>query len=437
MPRHHAIIATLLSFAASLSGHAIPLPETDTSSATDYDTEIRTNPDINQAEITSRFDTGYADYPFLRLENNRINLNGADWSGLKSLFAASSDTAISIVHIGDSHVQAEMGTSRTRSLIDQKYGSRGRGLIIPFRLAGTNQPNDYAIESRSRFEVAKILKKPWPIEMGFTGIALSPKDARFSFDISVKEHDFEAIRLYFRGNAPKLLAATTNGDDNLFEYTVNGDTATAYLNERTSRISLDFASQGQCQIYGFDLDNMNNGVKYNSIGNNGANFSSYNSIPGMAEGVGRLAPHLIIVSLGTNDAFGKDDAQSIYNNIDLLVKDLRKANPEAQLLLVTPAECQKSTRKRVGKGKRRRWKRTYSVNAKVATVRDLVLRYGRENGIATYDWYEVAGGEGSSAKWVGQGLMAKDRIHCGPTGYALQGTLFFEALDRAISGADQ
>ena len=116
-----------------------------------------------------------------------------------------------------------------------------------------------------------------------------------------------------------------------------------------------------------------------------------------------------------------------------MVKDLRRANPQAQLLLVTPAECQKSTRRRVGKGKRRRWSRTYSVNSKVASVRELVLRYGRENGIATYDWYEVAGGEGSSPLWVDQGLMAKDRIHCGPTGYALQGSLFFDALDNALN----
>ncbi len=433
MQKNRRFASLLLSICVCISAQAVSLSEADSACEAEYDLEIRANPDIHPAEIPSRPDAGYSEYPFLRLGANHIDLNGADWTGLKSLFAASADTSISIVHIGDSHVQAEMGTSRTRSLFDSKYGTRGRGLIIPFRLAGTNQPVDYAIESKSRFEIAKILKKPWPVEMGFTGIALSPKDANFAFDISVKNHDFEAIRLYFKGKAPTLKGATTDGADNLFEYTVDGDTVTAYLNERTSRISLDFASQGQCQIYGFDLDNMDNGVKYNSIGNNGATFSSYNSIPGMADDVRRLEPQLIIVSLGTNDAFGKSDSQSILSSIDLMVKDLRRANPQAQLLLVTPAECQKSTRRRVGKGKRRRWSRTYSVNSKVASVRELVLRYGRENGIATYDWYEVAGGEGSSPLWVDQGLMAKDRIHCGPTGYALQGSLFFDALDNALN----
>ncbi|MCM1452386.1 MAG: GDSL-type esterase/lipase family protein [Clostridium sp.] len=451
MRKRLIIILSIISIACSPPCHAALPEEADSGIATDgmsaadsvgdadsigvadSDFDIRVNPDINLQELASRPDVNYADYPFLRLQANRISLNGADWNALKELFAASADTAISIVHIGDSHVQAEMGTSRTRGMLADKYGSRGRGLIIPFRLAGTNQPVDYSIESKSRFEVAKIMKKPWPIEMGFTGIALRPKDARFSFDISVKNQGFEAIRLYYRGEAPRLHAATTEGVDNLFEYSVKGDTITAYLNQSVSSINLDFASQGRCQIYGFDLDNMENGVKYSSIGNNGATFSSYCAIPGMADDVNRLEPHLIIVSLGTNDAFGRNDAETIYHSIDLMVKDLNRACPGAQLLLVTPAECQKSVRKRVGKGKRRRWSRVYSVNNKVAEVRDLVLRYGQEHGIATYDWYEVAGGKGASPLWVGQGLMAKDRIHCGPTGYALQGSLFFDALDQEIS----
>lgn len=425
----------VVSLAFGLRAHCAAWPNVEDTAESDID--IRTNPDINPIEIPTRPDINYADYPFLHLDANAINLNGADWSPLKGLFSASADTSISIVHIGDSHIQAEMGTSRTRALIHDKYGSRGRGLIIPFRLAGTNQPHDYAIESPSQFEVAKIMKKPWPIDMGFTGIALSPKTDKFSFDISVKNSEFEALRVYYGGSAPTLAAATTNGVDNLYEYLIDGDTATIYLKEIVSQVSLDFEATGPCQIYGFDLDNMEYGVKYNAIGNNGAAFSSYNSIPRMSDEVKRLDPDLIIVSLGTNDAFGKADAQAIYSSIDVMVKNLRRANPGARLLLVTPAECQKSIRTRVGKGKRRRWTRTYAVNAKVATVRDLILRYGREHGIATYDWYEIAGGDGSSDKWVDQGLMAKDRIHCGPTGYALNGMLLFDALDSVLTDNDK
>lgn len=432
MSRFTIFYIGLFGFVFTVSAQNGPDCEGDTVASAEYDLEVRTNPDINPIEIPSRPDIDYSDYDFLHLDVNSIDLNGADWASLRSLFHASADTAISIVHIGDSHVQAEMATSRTRALMHGKYGSCGRGLIIPFRLAGTNQPVDYSIESSSRFETAKIMKKPWPVEMGFTGIALRPKDSCFSFDITAKNHEFEAIRLYFKGQAPILRAATTDASDNLYEYSVTGDTALIYLNQSSQRVSLDFKSRGECQIYGFDLDNMGNGVKYSAIGNNGATFSSYNSIPRMAQEVSSLDPRLIIVSLGTNDAFGRNDALSIYNSIDVMVKDLSNANPDAQLLLVTPAECQKSKRRRIGKGKRRRWSRTYAVNQKVATVRDILLRYGREHGIATYDWYEVAGGEGSSSHWVSSGLMAKDRIHCGPTGYALQGSLFFDALDKAI-----
>ncbi len=435
MVRCSVIFALFVSLAIGLRAHAAALPNVEDTSESDLD--IRTDPEISPLEIPSRPDIDYADYKFLNLNANEINLNGSDWSSLRDLFAAAADTSISVVHIGDSHVQAEMGTSRTRAQMSRKYGSGGRGLIIPFRLAGTNQPTDYAIVSPSKFEVARIMKKPWPIEMGFTGIALSPLDDRFEFDISVKDNEFEAMRMYFGGHAPELVSATTDGADNLYEYILAGDTATIYLRQSTSQVSLSFSSRGQCQIYGFDVDNMEYGVKYSAIGNNGAAFSSYNSIPRMAEGVRSLEPQLIIVSLGTNDAFGKADLHEIYSSIDVMVKNLRRANPGATLLLVTPAECQKSIRQRVGKGKRRRWTRTYAVNDKVAAVREQILRYGREHGIATYDWYEVAGGAGSSDKWCAQGLMAKDRIHCGHTGYALQGSLLYDALESQLAGADQ
>ncbi len=135
------------------------------------DAEIRENPDLGPAREISGTETArrradyYSSYPFLNLDANRITMNGADWSALSAMLAAADDTVISIVHIGDSHIQAEGSTSRTRTLLEDRFGSAGRGLVIPFRLAGTNQPNDYTISSSSSFTSAKLLKMPWAVDM--------------------------------------------------------------------------------------------------------------------------------------------------------------------------------------------------------------------------------------------------------------------------------
>lgn len=400
------------------------------------DTFIRENPDIEPAlqPLTQTID--YSQYPFLNLDANSITLNGADWSALRRLFAASSDTLVSIVHIGDSHIQAEGSTSRTRSLLQERYGSAGRGLIIPFKLAGTNEPRDYSITSASRFVTSKLLKQPWEGGMGFSGISLKPTTHLFSFNISVfrrpgSEPDFELIRVYASGHLPTLISATAPDGEVIVTEEYREDHSLAiYLDEPQTEVTLNFESEGDCQIHGFELGNQMAGVAYSAIGNNGATYMAYNNATDIGRGISPLTPALVIVSMGTNEAFGKVSDFEMRNSIDKMVTSLRHAVPNATILLTTPAECQRSTWVRSGKKKRRT--RTYAVNPNVKAMREAIKRYAADNEIACYDWYAVAGGDGCSAKWLKAGLLGKDRIHNTWGGYELTGNLLFEALVKTI-----
>lgn len=426
-----ALVAPLLAWA---------LPQVANPDAEDpTDAFVRENPAFSDPPATVSElplqPADYSEYPFLNLRANHLQMNGADWSALRGRFAMAHDTLISIVHIGDSHIQAEGSTSRTRRLLQERYGSAGRGLIIPFRLAGTNQPTDYTITSTSKFTVGKILKKPWPIEMGFTGIALQPVSRNYSFTITAKPVDegpqpFEDIKVFGNGAMPTLTSACdANGMPLEAEAIDNGDgTFDIFLARAVETAELNFESRGEWQFYGFMLDNYTAGVQYHAIGNNGATYSSYNSIGSVGQGIEPLNPNLIIISLGTNEAFGKTTEEGLCNSIDVLVRNLRRTNPDAALLLITPAECQRSTR--VGRGRRAR--KTYSINANVALMRQAILDYGKEHHIPTYDWYAVAGGEGSSNEWIEAGLMSSDRIHDTWTGYALTGKLLYDALIEEI-----
>lgn len=436
-----------VSAVAALAIAAVPLRaqsanETEQVVESD-DAEIRENPDIGPAQAVSAAETAmrradqYASYPFLNLDANRITMNGADWSALSGLLAAADDTVISIVHIGDSHIQAEGSTSKTRTLLEDRFGSAGRGLVIPFRLAGTNQPNDYTISSSSSFTSAKLLKMPWAVDMGFTGIALQPKTATFDFTISVKQtadsppRDFDRIRVFCSGATPIVTGITDRDVPALYTATADSEVLDIALFEPSTAVTIDFQSRGECTIFGFELTNSMTGIEYSAIGNNGATYSTYNSIGTVGRDIHALSPDLVILDMGTNEAFGKITDAQFYANIDRLVENIRKANPSAAILLTTPMECQRSVTTRVRrKGKKRRYTttRSYKVNDNVSRMRDVILRYGAEKGIAVYDWYAVAGGTGASAKWIAKGLFAKDRIHHSWSGYALQGNLLFDAF---------
>ncbi|MGL4328402.1 MAG: SGNH/GDSL hydrolase family protein, partial [Tannerellaceae bacterium] len=76
----------------------------------------------------------------------------------------------------------------------------------------------------------------------------------------------------------------------------------------------------------------------------------------------------------------------------------------------------------------------YEPNAKVAKVRDVLIDYAKEKGIAYWDLYEVTGGKGSCKNWYSSKLMSRDRIHFTQDGYQLQGDLLYNAL---ISGYNE
>ena len=84
----------------------------------------------------------------------------------------------------------------------------------------------------------------------------------------------------------------------------------------------------------------------------------------------------------------------------------------------------------------RRTSRSYSVNPNIAPLRKAILDYGKANGIAVYDWYEVAGGQGASNSWINKNLFAKDRVHHTQTGYNIEGRLLYDALMDAVRTSD-
>ena len=75
------------------------------------------------------------------------------FAGLDSL-RAGKDTVITIVQLGDSHIQAGHYSGRMMRLLQQQFGNAGRGWIAPFKLSKTNEPDDYFISSVAKEWIA-------------------------------------------------------------------------------------------------------------------------------------------------------------------------------------------------------------------------------------------------------------------------------------------
>lgn len=372
-------------------------------------------------------------YPFLNLSANRIHLNGDDWGTLADKIRNCDSTKFSIVHIGDSHIQADVMTGTVRNNLQNKFGNGGRGLIVPLKIAGTNQPSSYSFTINQPAMTAKLLSVPWLSDMRFTGASFTPRTMKYSISLSASDSSpFDKIRLYTRGRFFIDRITDNNGTRLLPVVLPSTRYVDLILPVSVSEVKIDMHSFEEVSFSGAELIHGISGLLYHAIGNNGACFSNYNRIDCFGQDIATLDPDLIIISLGTNDAFGRISEDSFEAEMDYLIRNLRKASPAAKILLITPMECQKTVRSytRSRKGRRRRYSssKSYQVNTRVADLAAVIREYGRKNNIPVYDLYEVAGGKGASSRWANAKLMSTDRIHLSFPGYRIAGDLFSEAL---------
>lgn len=393
-------------------------------------TELRLNPELGEEAVRSVINVSA--YPFVKAACNDVQLNGADWSALRRQFEAADSQIVSIVHIGDSHVQSEGNTSRVRGALQSRFGSAGRGLVSPLRLAGTNSPSDYSLRSETRLTSSRLMKKPWNAGMGMTGVAIAPAGERLSLMVSARQ-PFDRLRIHSVGDAE---VEPTSVDGGLMAAYISpvSNVTEVLLTRAVTEATLHLRVPSGTSVCALELIRGDYGVEYSAIGNNGATFSAYSSIQGFGASVARLRPSLIVISLGTNEAFGRFDETEIRGNVASLIEELRRQNPEAVFLLTTPQECyrRRYTYTRRHKGRRRRRVSSYAVNPNIERVREVILDYAAEHHIAVWDWYEISGGEGSVTRWLTHGLMNKDRIHLTWDGYHLQGDMLADALMREL-----
>jgi len=395
------------------------------------DTDTRLNPDMG-ISVDPVIATGSRHYPYIKYSHNAIEMNGDSWEDLgRRLHSSATEGTFTIVHIGDSHIQADGNTGTTRNLFQDAYGDAGRGIIVPFKLAGTNNPLDYTISSSSNFVKSKLMKLPWATKMGFTGVSLQPTTYRF--DLRIKTRDPYAYFTILGDGDFTIVDVSSAGRsiEYVAEHTERGIEVVMDTDENDVIITMEGRD---VTLYGIDIRKDRNGVIYHAIGNNGAAYSSYMGIDGFGRGVAALEPDLVILSLGTNEAFGRLNDATFNAQLSSIVSRIRRESPDAKILLTTPSECQKSvyTSTRRRKGRRRRRVRSYQINENIARVRNLIIEYGRKNNIPVYDFYDVAGGAGASTKWLNDKLLSTDRIHRTWAGYRLDGELIYDALIKAL-----
>ncbi|MBW3519773.1 GDSL-type esterase/lipase family protein [Flavobacterium sp. NKUCC04_CG] len=395
---------------------------------------------------------------------------------------------INIVHIGDSHIQADLFTGKIRERLQTEFGNGGLGFSFPYKLAKTNGNSFVQYSSNIEWNSYRNI---YPLNgslVGLSGIALAAKKDDFVIEITMRDARFQftKMKIFTPGNENMFDVATASktimveqkvpqkinhrikkGEaigsiakkygvtleqikkanslkgnliqagkvlyipSNLIETkaiarsefipleTVAKKQYREFINsEELSKIYLLPSKKAETyNLNGLVFENEQAGIIYHSIGVNGAKFSDYNKYKLFFEQIKGLAPDLVVISLGTNEAFDKMGTANYQEQMNFFIDQIKKDNPRASILITTPPPS--LFQKKIPN--------SYSEGYADSILEDAVAQQ-----YAVWDVFHILGGINSVNENYDKGLVSRDYVHYSKSGYEYKGELFANALLEAF-----
>lgn len=362
-------------------------------------------------------------YPFVRSIFNRIINNGGLDPLYKKLYDLKSTGKgiISIVHIGDSHIQADFMPAVLRNGLQDFFGDAGRGLVFPYQLAQSNAPDDISSYSNTQWQFNRAVHPEIQVNYGISGygIKTTASNAAINFSLKNSSSIFNRLKFFIDTSTWVLQTAGTDSlrvlkreDASLYQEVHLGQPANSFS-------LLVQASDNAREFYGVSLENSQAGILYHAIGVNGVRYDHYNDADLFWKQLPALNADLYIVSLGTNEAQFAGFNETIFiRELTTFLQKLKQASPQASVLITTAPDSYRGRRP----------------NTVLRQLNTSLIDYCNKNYIPAWDLYSITSGYGSSYSWARRGLMSRDRIHFTSEGYRLQGSLLLIALSKGYNG---
>ncbi|MCC6637907.1 MAG: hypothetical protein IT278_09300, partial [Ignavibacteriaceae bacterium] len=224
-------------------------------------------------------------FPFLRTSQNFI-----EWQDEKaaevffSKLANASNKKLRILHIGDSHLQADIYTGYIREELQKMYGMGGRGIVFPYSAAKTHSAYDYFTYSKGKWLFSKNTETSPLLQIGLAGYSISTTDPNANFKLVFSKTTLKSpkntIKIYTEKGVsmfdvvlkvngvaePIILTSQDDQNRTVLQATVDSDLESIEVSFKKSN-----DQQTAFICYGIMLESTNeNGVLYASTGVNGA-----------------------------------------------------------------------------------------------------------------------------------------------------------------------
>ena len=378
-----------------------------------------------QSDSTVWFPPPPAHYTFVKYNENTIEGTTRMDSFFHKLVELkhSRKGTVTIIHIGDSHLQADMMTAVVRNGFHDFFGNAGRGLVFPYQVAGSNAPHDVSSKSNATWKSNRLTSPDKPIKTGIIGYGMETPSRSATLELKLKEIDGKQERfnkmVFF---LTALDASYKLTDSGLYSPLIFSTTDKA---AQPSVVTTDsmlkgfdisrISGEGDFSFYGVSLENKNqSGILYHTIGVNGARYDQFPPSELLWEQLKALKGDLFIVSLGTNEAQNQYiNEQTMMAACDSMVKKIHKIAPAAEILITTPCGSYFKAKK---------------PNKSILSVSIALKKYCAAKNLPYWDLFSVCGGLEGVPALKKYDLLSHDLIHFNNAGYQLQGALLLDAF---------
>ncbi|MEY1638470.1 GDSL-type esterase/lipase family protein [Tenuifilum osseticum] len=328
---------------------------------------------------------------------------------------------LTIVHIGDSHVQAGILSRTVKMLLAREFQSQyvSPGLVFPYSVMGSNNPVEYTSYHTGRWEYQKVNGAKAPVDAGIFRVAVKTTDSLATLSFKVKPNalfktQVNRVGVFYQSassNLTPILVEPKNVNpilhDNFAEFELESEVDSVVIGFRAKN---DF----ECTVYGVNLWNTKSKFSLSSVGLNGATVHGFSLAKQLLPNIKLVKPDIVIVSLGTNDAYSNlFDSLNFARDQENLVNTIKSALPNPLIILTTPNDHLLN--------------RKY-MNIRVQVASNVIKEISTKHQLPVWDFYSLMGGKGSIQGWIRYGLAAPDGVHLTAKGYQLQGELFYNAL---------
>ncbi|MCG2613092.1 GDSL-type esterase/lipase family protein [Terrimonas sp. NA20] len=371
-------------------------------------------------------------YPFVSAVFNRIFNNTSLDSFYQKLYTLKKDSnsVVSIVHIGDSHIQADFLSGTVRKNLQDFFGNAGRGLVFPYQIALSNAPQDIISSSSIRWQFNRVAHPEIQISSGISGYAITTTSEAANLRVSLRTSFTEGLQVF---NKMKFFLDTSANTSWIFQadnldipHTLSRESndSSVYreveLKQPITGFTLTSLPTSEPKaFYGVSLENSAPGILYHTIGVNGARYDQYNIAPLFWKQLPALKADLYIISLGTNEAQRASFFEAMFlKDLETFLEKLRQTSPGASILITTAPDSYRQRR---------------ASNAVLQSLNKSLSAYCNKKFIPLWDLYRITNGYGSAYSWSRRGLMSRDKVHFTADGYRLQGSLLFNALAKGFN----